>query len=390
MSFRTQRDVDRLSLPPGKLEHVEFDEACRGLGVRLQGGSRVWLVRYQVPGGTRRKITLGDVAGISLAEARKRAAQITGGAKDGQDPQQQRKERADKRADTFGALVGLYLARYAAREQRPRTLVETTRALLVHLAPLHNRPLAEITRRDVAGTVMALVDSSGPIASNRTRAALSHCFAWAVQQGLADNNPVIGTARPAPEVKRERVLSDDELRAVWLAAGDHGYGRIIKLLILTGQRRDEVGRMAEAELDRERSLWVLPAARTKNAREHEVPLAPLTLSIIGDFRPGRTHIFGRGSGGFNGWAQAKAELDRRIVATGAAMPPWVIHDLRRTVVTQMNEDRHPTAHRRGRGESLGGVGKAGVGGVYNHARYRPEKKAALERWAVHVESVVLG
>ena len=294
MGFRTQRDVDRLSLPPGKDEHFAADDLCPGLYVRLQGKAKSWMVRYPVPGKDRRKMKLGAVAGIPLAEARRRAAPIIAGAKDGADPLADRERRAVKRADTFDALAELYLARYAARELRPRTLVETTRALLVHLAPLHNRPLAEIARRDAAGSVMALVDSSGPIAANRTRAALSHCFAWAVQQGLADNNPVIGTARPAPEVKRERVLSDNELRAVWLAAGDAGYGRIVKLLILTGQRRDEVGRMAEAELDRERSLWVLPVTRTKNAREHEVPLAPLTLSIIGDSRPGRTHIFGRG------------------------------------------------------------------------------------------------
>ena len=126
------------------------------------------MVRYQLPSGQRRKMKLGDVAGLSLAEARKRAAQITSGAKDGHDPQEQREARKRQAADTFGALVDLYLARYAAREQKPRTLVETTRALRVHLAPLHGRPLADITRRDVAARLMELVDSSGPIMANRT------------------------------------------------------------------------------------------------------------------------------------------------------------------------------------------------------------------------------
>jgi len=196
MSFRTQRDVDRLALPQGKAEHVEFDEHCRGLGVRLQGGAKVWMVRYQLPSGKRSKVTLGDVSGLALADARRRAAQITGGAKSGHDPQREREQRKRQAADTLGGLVELYLVRYAAREQRPRTLVETVRALRVHLAPLHSRALADVTRRDVATRLMQLVDASGPIMANRTRAALSHCYAWSMQQGLVESNPVVGTSRP--------------------------------------------------------------------------------------------------------------------------------------------------------------------------------------------------
>ena len=130
--------------------------------------------------------------------------------------------------------------------QRPRgaLAVQLDLGLNVYLAPLPPLALDAITRRDVAALLMSLVRSSGPIAANRTRAALSHCFAWAMQQGLVENNPVIGTARPAPEVKRERILTNEELRQVWNAAGDDGYGRIVKVLILTGQRRDEVGGMA--------------------------------------------------------------------------------------------------------------------------------------------------
>ena len=114
---------------------------------------------------------------------------------------------------------------------------------------------------------------------------------------------MVGTARPAPEVKRERTLTNDELRRVWNAAGDEGYGRIVKVLILTGQRRDEVGGMAEAELDRDRAMWLLPPERTKNGREHEVPLAPLALTIVGKAREGRRHVFGRADNGFSGWSQ---------------------------------------------------------------------------------------
>lgn len=391
MGFKTQRDIDRMKLAEGQGEVVEFDETCPGLGVRLQGHAKVFLVRYQLLTGKRRKLTLGPVSGMTLAEARRAAAKIMSGAKDGQDPQQQREVRKRAAADTFGALVELYLDRYAKREQRPRTLVETTRALRRHLEPLHGRPLAEIARRDVAARLQQLVDSSGPITANRTRSAVSHCFVWAMEQGLAEANPVIGTARPAPEVKRDRVLSLDELRAVWLAAGDDDYGRIVRLLILTGQRRDEVGGMAVAELDLARGLWVLPAARSKNRREHEIPLAPLAMEIIGTARAGREFVFGRGRAGFSGWSQSKARLDERIAAKGAKVPPWTLHDLRRSFVTHVNELGLAQPHViEATINHLGGVGKASVGGIYNRATYRKEKTAALNAWATVVADLVAG
>jgi integrase len=394
MGFRTQRDVDRLALPPGKAEHVEFDEQCRGLGVRMQGGSKVWLVRYQLPGGTRRKLTLCDVSGLALAEARKRATQITSGARDGSDPQQQREQRKRQAADTLGALIELYLRRYATREQRPRTLVETTRALRVHLAPLHSRPLAQVTRRDVASRLMELVDASGPIMANRTRAALSHCYAWAMQQGLTEANPVVGTARPAPETKRDRVLSADDLCTVWLAAGDDDYGRIVKLLILTGQRREEVGGIGPGEIDSSKRIWTLPAARSKNGLAHDIPLPPAALALVGNVEAARGHAFGRGKAGFSGWSASKVRLDSRIArhraekrlgrplskgeapAPGDAVTGMVEIGVAPHVVEAIVN--HLSGH------------KAGVAGVYNRASYAAEKRAALARWADHVEAVVNG
>jgi integrase len=210
-----------------------------------------------------------------------------------------------------------------------------------------------------------------------------------MQQGLAENNPVIGTARPAPETKRERVLSLDELRTIWLAAGDDDYGRIVRTLILTGQRRNEVGGMVEGELNREAAMWVLSRSRTKNGREHEVPLVPLALQIIGEPRPVRPYVFGRGRNGFSGWSQSKVRLDERIAATGAAMAPWTVHDLRRSFVTHMNEQSIAQPHIiEAVVNHISGAGKAGVAGVYNRAKYRAEKSAALAAWAAHVETIV--
>ena len=263
MGFRTQRDVDRLALPAGKADAYFFDNSCQGLSVRIQGAKRTRVVHYAVDG-RRRRIGLGDVTALPLRDAQKQAGAIVSAGKDGADPLAKREERAGRRAETFGGLVDLYIARYAETHQRPRTLVETRRALKVHLAPLHDLPVNGLVRRIVAGRLLELATTSGPIMANRTRAALSHCFAWAMEQGLAETNPVVGTARPAPEVRRDRTLSAAELRAVWLACSDDVHARIAKLLILTGQRCHEIGGIAWSEIDREKMLFTLPAARSKN------------------------------------------------------------------------------------------------------------------------------
>jgi len=191
------------------------------------------------------------------------------------------------------------------------------------------------------------------------------------------------------------VLTAAELSAIWRAtAGLKGYDAIVRLLMLTGARKSEVGGMAHAELDRDRALWVLPAARTKNKREHEIPLSRQALAIIGEFPelPGPPYLFGRsGRTPFSGWSRSKERLDERIAEQqGAPLVAWTIHDLRRSAVTLMAEQAiaqphiieavvgHVSGHR------------AGVAGVYNRAVYRAEKAAALQRWADWLEATVEG
>lgn len=384
MGFRTQREVERLSLPAGVADRFVFDDQCQGLSVRLQGAKRSWVVHYTIDG-KRRRISLGDVAGMPLADARKKAAKVVAGGKDGADPLKERAARARQTADTVGGLVALYLTRYAERSQKSRTLAETKRALNVHLAPLHQLAISALDRRTVAARLMELADSSGPIMANRCRAHLSHLFAWAMQMGLAEANPVIGTVRPAPEVRRDRVLSESELRAVWLASGDDTFGRIVKLLILTGQRCREIGDMSWPEINRDRALFTLPAARAKNGRANEVPLAPTALALLPAAKD-EGLIFGRPSSkaGFSGWTKAKRRLDK-----ACGVKDWTLHDLRRTVVTGMAEIGIAPHIIEAIVNHVSGF-KGGVAGVYNHAKYAQEKRAGLERWAAHVEATVKG
>jgi integrase len=200
-------------------------------------------------------------------------------------------------------------------------------------------------------------------------------------------NPVDGSPRPKDPKPRDRVLDDAELVAIWKACGgDDDAGRIIRLLILLGARRQEVGGMASSELDLGAGIWTLPAGRSKNHREHTITLPTAALKIVESVpRTGRDQLFGDWAGsGFTGWNNAKAELDRRL-----AGKPWRLHDIRRTVATRMADIgiephvieaclNHYSGHRRG------------VAGVYNKSSYERAVAAALARWSEHVLALVEG
>ena len=220
----------------------------------------------------------------------------------------------------------------------------------------------------------------GRVTAAQMLSHLSACLSWGVERELIERNCAAGIKPPVEKTARERVLLDDELRAVWNAAGDNAFGRIIKVLILTGQRRGEVGGMRRAELDFDRDTWGLPGARTKNKLAHAVPLARQVREILE--RQDGDPLFGKL--GFTDWSRAKVDLDARL-----NLPPWTVHDLRRTAVTGMAEIgiaphiveavvNHVSGH------------KGGVAGVYNKAKYSTEKRAALQRWADYVERLVSG
>ena len=158
------------------------------------------------------------------------------------------------------------------------------RYLRGHLSKsLHGMPVDSITRRDVAARLLVITRENGVVAASNARGALSELFTWALANGLAEANPIIGTARPRMP-PRDRVLSDIELAAIWRAAGDDNFGRIVKLLMLLAQRRTEVGGICWSELDLKEGTWTIPSRRSKNGRAHMLPLPPLALEIIADVR----------------------------------------------------------------------------------------------------------
>src|SRR5262249_22952810 len=158
----------------------------------------------------------------------------------------------------------------------PRSLAECTRHLKTLWKPLHGVSLGAVSRSVIAGHIRKIAEGSGPITANRARATLSAMYGWAIGEGFCDSNPVDGTNKAIEEKTRDRVLADVELAAIWKHTGEWDYGRIVRLLMLTGQRRDEIGSLRWSEVTKDsngQALIALPAARVKNGRQHDVPLS---------------------------------------------------------------------------------------------------------------------
>jgi integrase len=383
----TQKTIASIELPAGKTEAITFDQDLHGFGLRLRaGGSRTWVFQYKI-GTQHRRVTLGNATALTPARAREAATEMHAQVKLGNDPAGQKAEGRVRAGETLGAVIALYLT-YQSGHLRRRSYVETERHLMRYCKPLHGLQLSKVDRRAVATRIADVASSSGSATGNRVRASLSALFSWAMRQGLCDANPVAGAER-APEQSRTRTLSDSELQIIWSALGADDYSAIIKLLILCGARRQEIGSLAWSEVTDHHI--VLPAQRVKNGHEHRIPLTSAMRAIL-DARPRNgVFVFGRhATKPFSGWGTSKARLDARIKAAGHRLAPWRLHDFRRSLSTTMHERlgiqphivesvlNHISGH------------KAGTAGVYNRSDYAREKHTALMLWQGHVLSTVEG
>jgi integrase len=385
MKFTSQDKVSRIPLPHGKSEYIVFDETMPGFGVRIRAGDkaqhRTFVAQYKI-GSKHRRITLGNVEKVTLEDARREAKRIFGKVASGHDPANEKAERRSAASHTLDATIARYLEAKAA-DLKPRSFVEVRRHLEKDWQPLHNLAIASIGRANVAATLSAIAKAKGSVTANRARAALSAMFRWAIGEGLCDHNPVTGTNRQEENGHRERSLSDTEIAKVWLAAPENDYGNIVRLLLLTGCRREEIGSLKWSEVDLGERTITIAKERTKNGVEHIVPLPYAGISILHGImqRGDRDFVFGFArDGGFSGWSKSKIALDKAV----AFKEEWRLHDLRRTVRT--------------------GLGKLGVQphvaeAVLNHLppklirtydrnTYAAEKQAALDAWATHLKVAV--
>jgi integrase len=394
----TVKSITGVKLPPGKSDHIEFDEEIPGFGLRLRkGGSRALVFQYEL-GQKQRRMSLGRLNAVNFDDIKEEARRLYAKVKLGQDPAAEKVEAKSKAHGTFGAAVTKYLEWQKTKPRKngtiglkPRSVLELERHLLEFGKPLHKLRLEKISRTDIANCLGSIEKKSGPVAKNRARSSLSGLFTWARMEGKVEANPVAFT-RKSSETNRDRVLTKEELHAIWNALPDDQYGDIVRLLALTGQRRDEIACLRWSEIAG--TAIVLPLERTKNGREHLVPLAPLAQDIIGrqlrrtnpDGTP-RDLIFGFGDGGFSGWSTCKERLDKKIAnAQGGSLARWRLHDLRRTVATGMAGIGVQPHIIEAVLNNASGY-KSSVARIYNRSIYEKEKREALADWAIHIEEV---
>jgi integrase len=385
----TAASLANLKLESGDKDRIWFDDDVPGFGLRLRDtGSRSWIYQYKIGGKTRR-LVLGHATAIKPARAREIAGELHAKVRLGGDPAAEKRAQVARSSHTFGALVQQYLAT-RRNGVPPRTLPHIERYLEIYAAPLDKLPVDSIDRRAVAERLAVVERGSGGVTANRVRSALSAMFTWAMKEGLVAGNPVIGTNK-RPEQTRDRVLNEKEIPLVWRALPSNEYGTIVRLLILTGQRANEIAALRWPEIDFKTNVINLPRERTKNGRAHAIPLAATARALLAEIpvREGRELVFGKGVGPFSDWSHSKKKLDAAI-AEGESrkpLPHWTVHDIRRTVATGMADIgiqphiieavlNHVSGH------------KGGVAGIYNRANYAAEKAAALARWDEHVASIV--
>jgi integrase len=387
-----KRLTDRLvrSIEPPANERVTYtDTEAPGLDLRIStSGSKSWSIRYRVKGKERRRTTYGTYPAIPLIEARARAREIAAAAARGIDllerekRQREEQDKAEGRPVSLANLLDNYVEKYCKPNQRQWRLVEGM--FQNHVKPvLGKRSLAELRRADLVELLDHLQNEKGMHAQvNRVRSHLIHCLNWAIEHEYLEVNPFAAVKRRKVEKARDRVLHDDELRAVWCAANrlPNPSRSFVQALILTGQRRDEVRCMNWSEIDLDHALWTIPASRNKGKRDHQVPLAPAMLTLLGNRpREGGPVLSVNRQKPYTGHKWLKAILDRESGVVG-----WVFHDLRRSCasglaalrITQDVIDR------------VLGHAKPGLAGTYNRFEYLEAKRKALELWAERVAFIV--
>jgi integrase len=417
----TQAAVERLKPPAsGRVEY--WDSQLPGFGMRLSAprpgkkeetARRVWQAFYRVDGKMVRE-KLGTLAQTpSVADARELARQSMRKARAGGHPVEDRRRKEEeerkqaeaeeaRKKNTLGVVIDRYLAERPSdksrRPMRAEYLAETTRTLErdVKQSPLGRRPLEEITGDDIKRLVRGIAKDA-PSQANHTLAYLKAMLSWAVDEGLIAKNLADGVKMPAQKVERERALDDGEIRPFWPACERAGwpFGPFSQLLLLTAPRRDELAHAKWDEFNLDKATWTIPGERTKNGRPHIVHLSAMAIEILEtlprlaskkgwvfttDRRDTDTPI----SGFSHARARIAAAMDE---ISGAEIAHFTLHDLRRSAATGMAAlGIAPHVVDKVLNHSSGKI--TGVAKIYNRFEYLPERKAALEIWGRHVESLI--
>jgi len=321
-------------------ERYELSDGGSGLyfAVQPKTGAISGASRFRIDGRPK-KYTHGTYPAISLAEMRERHAVVMAKVAKGIDPTAEKRqaqiEAGERAGDTVERWAAVFLEQHVRAKTRPQSQRSVERTFRLYVLPAwRTKSVGDIRRRDIIELIHDIARTA-PFQANRSLAHLSRFFRWLLNRDVIDSSPALAIERPAKETPRERLLSDDEIRRLWIAAGQvpAPYGDIYRLLLLSGARRQEIAEMTWGELDLEKKLWMLPGERAKNGSPAILPLGKLAWQIIERQPRDGGYVFPRHSD----FSRAKVQLDELMKPD----KPWVFHDLRRVARSLLSRARVP-------------------------------------------------
>jgi integrase len=399
MSKKRLTDRTLKAVKPTRKRYDIMDSDVRGFGVRVsETGQKTFILIARFPGSpnpTRRAI--GGYPSLSLEKARERARRWRDLVRQGIDPKAEedrlRRLELRKQKTTFAAVADEYLERHVKGQRRASdTEREIRKELIAHWG---ERPIASITREDVVLLVDAVARRPAPYLAHLVLSHARSLFNWAINRGTygLETSPC-DRIKPAtligPREARQRVLSDAELAALWNGSEALGYpfGPLYQLLLLTGARKSEVSDARWREFDLTKRVWTVPPERFKSNASHLVPLSDAAVAIIGalpHFKGDHLFTTTYGDKPISGFSKGKDRLDKLMgEQLGSTPPPWVIHDIRRTVRTRLASLRVPDLV----AEMVIGHGRKGLQRVYDQHTYETEIREALELWAARLRDII--
>lgn len=385
-------DIYIKNLAPKKKQYEVFDKKISNFAVRISpGGTKSFILLYRT-GRRSRRFTLGSYPALGLADARVNAKRALLEIMSGIDPQSEKlAKRARHSATLFSSLAHEYIEAHAKKTKSwPLTLRTLERDFIKQWGKL---PVDQISKKQVHALLDELVARNGPTSANRAFAVVRKFFNWCVERDYLAVSPCSGVKTPCKSSSRDRVLSTDEILRIWHASDQVGwpFGAIVKLLMLTAQRRSEVAGMRWDQVDLDKEIWLQPAPMNKSGRLHVVPLSNLALEVLQSLPhvdsdlvfPARPR---QGNGGatrpVSGYSKWKAKLDEV-----SGIRDWTLHDLRRTVATEMaflgvaTQTIELILNHSSRELS-------GVAGIYNRYQYLDERRKALDQWAQRLGAMI--
>ena len=396
--------VDSFQLPPLGKRVIFFDDRLKGFGVRVtSGGGKTYIVQYRIGGkGNPTKTHSIGKHGVpwTADTAREHAKDILESVRKGIDPTEAKRSAIQQNAATQELnrthAFNAYAHQFLDRQVTDRALRRETEIRSIFARDLipyfKSQPITGVTKKDI-DACLNKIGKRSQSSANKAYRWLKNMFNCAVLDDDVAKSPLDNIKMPFPELPRERVLNDNELRAVWDATTTMGYpfGSLIQLLITTGQRLREVAQAEWSEIDMHSCEWTIQGSRIKNGKKHVVPLGSSTVRILQTLRDNRSDqskfVFTTNDRTpVSGFSKAKFRLTEKVRNELGDLPPWTFHDLRRSFATGCQKLGIPVEHT----EALLNhkISTAGLVGIYQRHDYGPEKKRAIELWDERLAEIV--